>query len=293
MLKLSKYIKLLTNGKYTLPYCNCLLIEDDVTCLVDSSPPDEEMQHLEEINIDLIVNSHGHSDHNSRNHNFPQARVLLHPDEHERVVSGEVYLDAYGFAQFPIATAYRPFYLDAVQYHPRSADGDLHDGQVISTGHTEFQVLHLPGHTSGHCGFVFPQEGFVFTADINLDTRPFYAMIDSDLDDFLNSLGLLERLSPDMIVSGHGNAVTTRDIPRKLATYRDAIYQRDEAILKLVKAGCHTVPALAEKAVTFDGKLPEPQGVFLLHECIMDWKHLQRLERLGEIICDEDKYYVA
>jgi len=293
MEKLSKHIKILSNGKYTLPFCNCLLIEDENNCLIDSGPPDEEMVHLQDIDIKLIVNSHGHSDHNSRNFAFPEAKVLLHPDEQERVVSGEAYLDAYGFARFPVAVSYRPFYLDAVQYHARSADGDLVDGQVISTGHTQFQVLHLPGHSGGHCGFFFPEEGFVFTADINLNGRPFYAMVDSNVDDFIASLDRLEQLQPEMIVAGHGLAVMTGKIPRKLATYRNEILRRDEKILKLVKAGQHTIPAMAEKATAFAGKLPEPRDIFLLHECIMDWKHLQRLERLGEVICDDDKYYVA
>lgn len=129
MEKLFKHILLLTNGKYILPYCNCLLIEDEFNCLVDLSPPEEEMLHLQGRHLDLIVNSHGHSDHCSRNYAFPSARVLLHPMEHERVASGEAYLRAYGFDQFPDETM-KAIYLDGVHYKSRAADGELADGQM-------------------------------------------------------------------------------------------------------------------------------------------------------------------
>ncbi|MEA1960527.1 MAG: hypothetical protein U9N81_04425 [Bacillota bacterium] len=65
------------------------------------------------------------------------------------------------------------------------------------------------------------QEGFVFTADINLDTKPFYAMVDSDVDDFIESIEKLRRLQPDMLVAGHGKAVMTGNLSQRLAVYRD------------------------------------------------------------------------
>jgi glyoxylase-like metal-dependent hydrolase (beta-lactamase superfamily II) len=118
MEKLSKHINMLTNGEYTLPYCNYLLIQDGINCLVDSSPPEEEMEHLRNIRLDLIINSHGHCDHCSRNYAFPEAKILLHPTEHDRVASGDAYLQAYDFDVFPNETV-RDYYLDRAIYHER------------------------------------------------------------------------------------------------------------------------------------------------------------------------------
>ncbi|HZK44450.1 MAG TPA: MBL fold metallo-hydrolase [Syntrophomonadaceae bacterium] len=292
MEKLSKHIQLLSNEKYTLPYCNCLLIKDGINCLVDSSPPEEEMVYLQNTPIDLIVNSHGHSDHNSRNYNFPNAQVLLHSTEHDRVASGEAYLHAYGFDHFPDELV-RSLYLEAVHYSARPADGELTDGQMITTGSVEFQVIHLPGHSGGHCGFIFNQEGFVFTADINPDTKPFYAMVDSDVDDFIESIEKLIHLQPDMLVAGHGKAVMTEKLPQRLAMLRDELYLREEKILNMVRRGKHTIREIAEEGITYDGRFPEPRRIFFLHECMMDWKHLERLERLGRVICIEGKYLLA
>jgi len=290
MKPLFEHITLLSHGKYTLPYCNCLLIEDDITCLVDSSPHPKEFLHLQDKKIGLIVNSHGHSDHNSFNHLFPEAKVLLHPAEHERVKSGEAYLTAYGYYLYP-DEATRPLYLDAVQYHARPADGELHDGQIISTGQVEFQVMALPGHSIGHCGFLFPREGFVFTADINLDIKPIYAMLDSDVDDFLNSIERLRQLKPDMMVGGHGEALMKENLEQRLKAYRDEILSREEKILKQVQSGVHNIPEIAEQGICFNSRFPEPRSVYYMHECVMDLKHLQRLERLGQVVCFEGKYY--
>jgi len=286
MEQLTEKIKLLTNGKYTLPYCNCLLIEDDINCLVDSSPADQEFEHLKGIDISLIVNSHGHSDHNSRNYAFPDAKVLLHGSEHERVKSGEAYLEAYGFNLYN-AEDVRPIYLAAVKYHARPADGEITDGQVISTGSVEFEVMHLPGHSGGHCGFFFPKEGFVFTADIHPELNPFYAMVESDVDQFIDSIKRLIKLQPAMLVAGHGKGVNNKNLREKLTQYLDRFYMRDEEILKKVKNGKHSVAEIADDAMTFGGKFPQPRSIYRLHECIMTLKHLKHLERMDEVVSDD------
>jgi glyoxylase-like metal-dependent hydrolase (beta-lactamase superfamily II) len=291
MEKLAKHINLLSNGEYILPFCNCLLIKDEINCLVDSSPPEKEMEHLRSIRLDMIINSHGHCDHCSRNYSFPETKILLHPTEHERVASGEAYLRAYGFDFFPNDTI-KANYLSRASYHERPADGELIDGQIVDLGNVQLQVMHLPGHSIGHCGFVFSQEGFVFTADIHLDTKPFYAMLDSSVDDFIETIDKLRRLHPDMIVAGHGKAVMTKNIDKKLARFQDVFFQRDEQILKLVRAGKHEIKDIATDGPVFSGRFPHPWGIYYLHECVMVMKHLERLERLGKVFCSDNKYYL-
>jgi len=290
MKELFERITLLGHDKYILPYCNCLLIEDDINCLVDSSPHPKERLHLEGKKIDLIVNSHGHSDHNSCNYLYPEARVLLHPAEHERVAAGEAYLTAYGYYFYP-DEATRPFYLDAVQYHARPVDGDLIDGQRISTGQIEFEVIALPGHSIGHCGFFFSRYGFVYTADINLGIKPIYAMLDSSVDDYLNSLERLRELKADMLVGGHGPALYTENLDGRLLQYRDEILSREEQILKMVRDGTSDISEIAEQGICFGGRFPDPRSVYYMHECVMDLHHLERLEHLDEVVCHEGQYY--
>ena len=47
MKSLFKHIFLLELPQFQYPYCSCLWIEDEINCLVDSSPTDQELTNLE------------------------------------------------------------------------------------------------------------------------------------------------------------------------------------------------------------------------------------------------------
>jgi hypothetical protein len=118
-------------------------------------------------------------------------------------------------------------------------------------------------------------------------------MLDSSVDDFIISIDKLLNLQPDMMVGGHGKAIMTTNISRRLNRYKNRLFEREEKILKQVMAGKHNIREIAREGVAFGGKFPQPFNIYYLHECVMDWKHLQRLERMGEIICIDGKYYSA
>ena len=44
-------------------------------------------------------------------------------------------------------------------------DHELRDGETISLGEREFQVIHTPGHTSGHCCFLVKDSGVFLVGD--------------------------------------------------------------------------------------------------------------------------------
>ena len=176
---LSKHISLLELTQFMYPFCNCLWIEDGINCLVDSSPTDQELAKIKRKSVQLIVNSHEHIDHNRANYRFPEARVLLHQSNHSLVEYREGYLHEFGFDRY-LDEAGQNMYLDGPGYRTWPADGTLDDGQIINLGETQFEVIHLPGHIYGHCGFWFPKEGFIFTGDIDLKFGPWYGNISSD-----------------------------------------------------------------------------------------------------------------
>jgi len=291
MKKLFSHITLLELPHFLYPYCNCLWIEDEINCLVDSSPTDKERAHLKGKNVQLIINSHGHIDHNRSNYLYPEARVLLHESNHYLVESEEGYLKAFGFDRLLDEYGQR-MYLEGPGYRPRPADGTIEDGQVISFGATSLEVIHLPGHIYGHCGFLFPREGFVFTADIDPNRfGPWYGNLSSDIDDFINSINRLIKLQPEMLISGHGLKPIISGIKSSLIRFRDIMFQREEEIVKLLYRGKHTVAEIAAEMPIYKRFL-EPQRIFYLYECIMDWKHLQRLERLGRVQRQGDRYFL-
>lgn len=289
MRSITDKISVLYHDRWISPYCNCLVIKDDINCLVDASPPPDERQHLEGIDINLILNSHGHMDHYSLNYVYPSAKVLLHPADNLIVESGEAYIQSFGFDIFG-ETEVRPYYLEAMQYHPRPADGPLTDGQIISTGNIDIKVVHLPGHNSAHCGFLFLNEGFLFSADVDLDRwGPWYGSIDSSVQDFIDSIERVMRMNLEMMIVGHSEPVVTSDINRKLAEYRDLIFIREKRIVELIYSGKQTIKEIAAEKPVYKNFM-QPYSLFFLHECGNVMNHLKRLESIGKVISEDGRY---
>ncbi len=291
MKTLTKKIKVLYHDRWISPYCNCLLIDDGIQCLVDASPPPEERVHLDGKNFDLILNSHGHMDHYSLNYRYPDARVLLHPADNLIVESGEEYIKSFGFDVFG-ETEVRPHYLEAMQYHPRKPDGPLEDGKIISTGSVDIEVVHLPGHNSAHCGFLFLKEGFLFSADLDLDRwGPWYGSMDSSAQEFIDSINRVMKMNIGTLVVGHNEPVVDADINRRLAEYRDIIYTREKRIVEILYSGRHTIKDIAAEKPVYRNFM-QPVSLFFIHECGNVMNHLKRLEALGVVESENERYYL-
>jgi len=85
------------------------------------------------LQIELIVNTHGHGDHTAGNAALKAltgARILIHAADSQR--------------------------------YPQ-ADDHLHDGQKLKLGEIVFEVIHTPGHTPG--GVCLYAQGHLFTGD--------------------------------------------------------------------------------------------------------------------------------
>jgi hydroxyacylglutathione hydrolase len=86
-----------------------------------------------DLEIELIVNTHGHDDHTAGNAALKAltgARVLIHAADAQR--------------------------------YPQ-ADGQLQDGQKLQVGEVVLEVIHTPGHTPG--GVCLYAQGQLFTGD--------------------------------------------------------------------------------------------------------------------------------
>jgi glyoxylase-like metal-dependent hydrolase (beta-lactamase superfamily II) len=98
--------------------------------------------------------THGHIDHIADHavvtSHSPSAKVLIHKlDELKLQNPNSMY-------PLPFRTA------------PRNADGYLTDGQILTIGKHEVQVIHTPGHSPGHVAFYIPSAKILVSGDLIL-----------------------------------------------------------------------------------------------------------------------------
>jgi glyoxylase-like metal-dependent hydrolase (beta-lactamase superfamily II) len=90
-------------------------------------------------------------------------------------------------------------------FHP---DRVLADGEVLSTGEFELDVIHTPGHASNHLCFLHSQLKWLFTGDhiINGSTVVIDPP-DGNMTDYLQSLERLKSFDIAAIAPGHGDII--------------------------------------------------------------------------------------
>lgn len=180
-------------------------------------------------NVRAIVLTHGHLDHTGNLAHIKQwsgAPVLAHREEEKHIQGTYPYegtarwcgwIERLGRALL----AYRPVAIDAT-----FEDGDL----LPYWGGLE--VIHLPGHSRGHCGFYSAQHGLLFCGDLfashavraNLPPPIFNSVPEL----FAGSIEKVHRLNPRWIVPNHYFGRDGRVHRRRFAGLRSRI-QRQQA----------------------------------------------------------------
>jgi len=287
--KLSRHVSLLEVPEYTFPYCNTILIEDDACCLIDTAVTDDAFQYLRGKHIDLIVSTHYHVDHNLHNNHFPQAKIMVHEADFPYLGSRERFISTLG-SQYVGEDLSRYLKVDQLGYEFREPDETMSDGTIIDLGHTRLEVLHLPGHTAGHCGFLFPDLGLVFSSDIDLDRfGPWYGNAACNLNDFIDSVDRVINLKPEMLITSHASGPITSNIQARLTRYRDEFYHREKEVINALYRGKHTLWEIVDENIIYR-KFHEPQMRYF--EWFMIRQHVLRLIGLGKVFADNDRYYL-
>ena len=129
---------------------NIWVVGDDAECIVIDAPHsvDDIMALVGERTVKAIVCTHAHDDHvrvAPALRAATKAPILLHPDD--RVLWELTHTDELW-------------------------DVDLSDGQVISVGGVDLQVIHTPGHAPGGVCFYSADLGCVFTGDTLFNGGP-------------------------------------------------------------------------------------------------------------------------
>ncbi|MEV6026402.1 MBL fold metallo-hydrolase [Streptomyces sp. NPDC052036] len=183
------------------PDANTLLLQGRRPALVDSG----FVGHAEETAawvrahahaIDLVVNTHWHSDHVGGNALLQAqgAAVAAGAPEAEAVSRRDPGCCAAEYLDQPVA--------------PYTVDVPLDDGQVVQLGDADWKVVRTPGHTPGHIALWQPEERLLVVGDTLSDYDVGWVNLALDgIDAATTALASLKRmadLDPRVILPSHG-----------------------------------------------------------------------------------------
>jgi glyoxylase-like metal-dependent hydrolase (beta-lactamase superfamily II) len=267
-------------GRY--PCSNSLLVSgSDCTVLVD---PSLEVSRRGRAtgDVDVVAVSHGHEDHVAGLHVFPEVPALVHPADAGAVRDPEVLLAGFGMAPHR-AAEFRRALRDDFGVTGHEDVRPVGEGDRIDLGGRSLTVLHLPGHTAGHCGFLVEPDGFLFLGDIDLTAfGPYYGDLGSDLDAFERSLARLRDIDARWYGTAHQRGVIEGRgaFLERLAGFAAVIPRRDEALLALLRQPSTVAEIAARRLVYRAGvQLPFVESVELRTARL----HLDRLVRAGRV----------
>jgi glyoxylase-like metal-dependent hydrolase (beta-lactamase superfamily II) len=115
-------------------------------------------------------------------------------------------------------------------------DGELTDGQILSAGGIDVQVVHTPGHSPGHCCYFLPATGIMLTGDLVLGNAttsvspPHGRMVD-----LIASLERLLTFPMTTIIPAHGALI--RDPIENVTGVLAHRREREEQVVQAVGEG--------------------------------------------------------
>ncbi|MGE5416120.1 MAG: MBL fold metallo-hydrolase [Acidobacteriota bacterium] len=272
-----------------VPYCHCIYVDDDRPTLIDTSSGPEIVEAVNSRRgVKLILTSHYHEDHILNVDSFNGAEVWAHPLDAPGIRSTVKFRELCGFYELNMADIGDMF----VQMFPvkdYTVHGEFEDGQIFDTGHYKIQVIHTPGHTAGHCSFLFPEQGLLYTGDIDLtNLGPWYGSLCGDADDFIASINKIKAIDPAIIVSAH-LGVIDHDIQKRLDHYLDRFYMREDRLLNTITEPM-SLGALAKKYPMY-GRPQKPENMYDFFEQMWAAVHLRRLQRLDLVGFEDGVYF--
>ena len=154
-------------------------------------------------------------------------------------------------------------------------DKVVEDGEIISLGGINLEVVHTPGHNPGHICLYIRQAKIMFTGDHVLSSTTALQPPWGDMAQYIDSLRKLLDYDIDLMLPSHGPPITE---PHQRVEYLiQHRLEREEQIITLLKQGKGTVKKLVVEIY------PELTG--FLHAVAKGQisAHLVKLEQEGKV----------
>ena len=164
-------------------------------------------------------------------------------------------------------------------------DFQYNDQDRIAFGGGELQVLHTPGHESGHCCFYESGDKVLFSGDniLGYGTAVIHPP-DGNMTDYLQSLERLLDFNIALILPGHGPLVGNPDA--KIREYLRHRMMREKQVIDALRNGRSTIGD-----ITHSIYVDVSAGLQRVAEFSVQ-AHLEKLMRDGRVKREDGRYHM-
>jgi glyoxylase-like metal-dependent hydrolase (beta-lactamase superfamily II) len=166
---------------------------------------------------------------------------------------------------------------------PAAVEVGLAGGETIAVGDRRLTALRAPGHSAGHLVLHEQATGMLFSSDAvhwrmcpAADGSPALAPTYEEVDDYLDTIGMLESLAPTELHSGHWPARSGAEVADFMAESRAFVERMDTALAERLERPA-TLAELCEHA---DERLG-PFGSDPVNLMFAVHGHIRRMLRAG------------
>ncbi len=220
-------IKGRNHGRF--PFSHSVLVEDDITALIDTGCGIENLNQLKK-KVDIVINSHSHPDHTAGNWLFSGIPLKV-PKEEVDFNSNIRKLSERYTEKGELSRMWRDFVSHRMSFQNALPTETFFDTDVLDFGDTALEAVHTPGHTLGHYCFFEKREKILLSFDIDF-TRfgPWYGHRESDITQFKTSIEKVRALKPEIVVSSH-TGIIKEDIEKRFEQFTNVFSERNQRIL--------------------------------------------------------------
>ncbi|MEX0806731.1 MAG: MBL fold metallo-hydrolase [Candidatus Binatia bacterium] len=167
--------------------------------------------------------------------------------------------------------------------HLGGEDFQYDDNDRIAFGGGELQVLHTPGHESGHCCFYESADKVLFSGDniLGYGTAVIHPP-DGNMTDYLRSLERLLEFSISLILPGHGPLVGKPEA--KIKEYLRHRIMREKQVIDALRQGHNTIGDITQM-IYVDVSVPLQRVAEFSVQA-----HLEKLMREGRVKREGGRY---